>query len=184
DYEDTPVSRLDEMRHRALAIFIAHPQAFAEVVAGGLLWLAIVPDRGNLNDSLGTAAGSPALIAAGTATGKRIREMLRSPLLTVLVVFQFAIIIFAWSGVVILLQRVGRMSATELTLILMLLGAIAAVLLPAAGGAAIARYRVPAMPLVAILSAAGWRGRFRPARCETDQVNVAPVLGELRRVGG
>jgi hypothetical protein len=124
-------------------------------------WVAFVPERANLDAFLGTHAGAHSYFAASGNVTERIREMLSSPLLTALVAAQFLIIILLWAGVVRAVLGLGKKSGLERKLILIPLLLAIAFLALAAGAESMARYRLPAIPLLAILAAIGWFGQFR-----------------------
>ena len=86
--------------------------------------------------------------------------MLRSPLLSVFVAVQVPLTIFMWIGVGITLKQIRRQPRGQLPLILIALGVAFVMLLIGAGPQAIARFRLPAVPFLAILAGVGWSGTF------------------------
>jgi hypothetical protein len=151
-----------EMTKRSLAVFFGHPVATSAMTLRCLAWLAIVPDRANLNAVLGTNARSSVFLMASQNVTLRIREMLRSPLLSVFVAVQVPLTIFMWIGVGITLKQIRRQPRGQLPLILIALGVAFVMLLIGAGPQAIARFRLPAVPFLAILAGVGWSGTFGP----------------------
>jgi hypothetical protein len=105
-----------------------------------LIWLAIVPDRANLNAILGTNAKSSQFLVASSDVVLRLKDLLHSPTLTILVLLQMALIAFLWIGVGrAIIGILGR--TRQDTVMLMYLLCIALVMLVlAAGPEAIARY--------------------------------------------
>ncbi len=150
----------NEMTKRSIAVLLGHPVATGAMILRCLVWLAIVPDRANLNAVLGTNARSSVFLMASQNVALRIREMLRSPLLSVFVTGQVLLTIFMWIGVGITLTQIRGQPRGQLPLILIPLGVAFVMLLIAAGPGAIARYRVPAVPFLAMLAGVGWSGTF------------------------
>jgi hypothetical protein len=147
-----------EMTKRSLAVFFGHPVATSAMILRCLAWLAIVPDRANLNAVLGTKARSSVFLMASQNVTLRIREMLRSPLLSVFVIVQLPFTIFMWIGVGIVLKHIRGQPRRQLPLILIPLGVAFVMLLIGAGPGAIARFRLPAMPFLTLLAGVGWSG--------------------------
>jgi hypothetical protein len=147
-----------EMVKRSWAVMLSHPVATAAMTLRCFAWLAIVPDRGNLNNFLGTNGISSVFLLASQNIGLRIREMLHSPLLSVLVLGQIPLVIFTWIGVGLSLIRMREQPRSAIPMILVALGVAMVMLLLATGPAAIARFRVPATPFLAMLAGAGWSG--------------------------
>jgi hypothetical protein len=75
---------------------------------------------------------------------------------------QIPFTIFMWVGVGITLKQVRREPRRQLPLILIPLGVAFVMLLIGAGPTAIARFRLPAVPFLAILAGVGWSGTFGP----------------------
>jgi Na+/glutamate symporter len=101
--------------------------------------------------------------------------MLHSPLLSVFVAIQIPIIVFMWIGVGMTLMRIHRHLRTTLPLIWIAFGVAFVMLLVGIGPGVIARFRLPAMPFLAMLAGVGWSGtwgrrvhwaRFRSAAFE------------------
>lgn len=178
DFTEVPPTLQPEMIRRAFAIVRNDPGASLIMTLRCLAWLAIVPERGNLDAYLGTKAGADSYFAASGNIRERIREMRRSPLLTALVVLQFLVIVFVWTGVVLSLATLGQKSSRERSLILIPLILTLAFLGLAAGAESIARYRLPVTPLLAILAASGWFGRFNTSR-HTAYVSERSVVAPL-----
>ena len=159
NFTEVPPTLQHEMMRRTIQIVRNDPSASLIMTLRCLVWLAIVPERGNLDAYLATNAGG-SYFAASSDVRERIREMLHSPLLTALVGLQFLLIVFIWTGVLRALVTLGGRSAQERSLILIPLILTFAFLLLASGAESIARYRLPVAPLLAILAGIGWFGRF------------------------
>jgi 4-amino-4-deoxy-L-arabinose transferase-like glycosyltransferase len=162
DYPDTPAGLAPQMASRGLRILLHHPIATFILTARTFAWLVLVPDRGSLNELLGTDAGATSYLAATAQLGERIRQLLRSPLLTTLVTIQFALIVVTWIGVGGALASLGGRTAREAALILIPFSVALSVMILAAGAEAYARYRMPAAPFLAMLAGVGWRPPFVP----------------------
>ncbi len=163
NFTEVPPTLQREMIRRTIQIARNDPGASLIMTLRCLAWLAVVPERGNLNAYLGTDAAGSYFAASGNVR-ERIREMLHSPLLTALVTLQFMMIVFVWTGVVRALVTLGPKSSHERCLILIPIILTVAFLGLAAGAESIARYRLPVVPLLAILAAIGWFGRFSIVR--------------------
>ena len=166
DYPDTSPALESRMLSDSARILLHDPVATLLVTARSLVWLALVPDRASLNELLGTDAGATTYLAATTRLGERLRQLLRSPLLTVLVLFQFVLLIVIWIGVGRALAGLRGKPAREVAMILIPFAVAMAMMILAAGAEAYARFRMPAMPFLTILAGIGWsRGRWsEPAR--------------------
>jgi len=174
NFTEVPPALQREMMRRTIQIVRNDPGASLIMTLRCLAWLAIVPERGNLDAYLATDAGGSYFAASGNVR-ERIREMLHSPLLTALVVLQFMMIVFVWAGVVRAFVTLGHKSALERSLILIPLILVFAFLGLAAGAESIARYRLPVSPLLAILAASGWFGRFMTSRHNADVSERSPA---------
>jgi hypothetical protein len=153
---------------------MAHPVAFAEMTAWSLLYLCVVPDRGPLSHLLGVQRsfsvedpGSmrvrSALERIGEAPRAAIRSIFRaefdsSMTLVLLIAFQLATAAFLWTGVAFALWHWWGGSYED-TCLVSLLGAAFVLLIIASGPEATARFRVPAMALLAMIAGVGWLGR-------------------------
>jgi 4-amino-4-deoxy-L-arabinose transferase-like glycosyltransferase len=158
DFTETPPTLEKTMTRRSLEIFIHDPVGTLLMTLRCLIWLAIVPDRGNLNDLLGTNAGAHSFLAATGQTRARIRELLNSSTLTALVALQVVMILLIWVGVAQALWAIRNFEARERQLVLVLFGVALVMIGLAAGAEAFARYRVPASPFLAIIAGIGWFG--------------------------
>ena len=164
-----------EMVKRSFAVMLSHPIATAAMTLRCFAWLAIVPDRGNLNNFLGTKGISSVFLLASQNIGLRIREMLHSPLLSVFVLIQIPLVVFTWIGVGISLVRIHQQPRSRIPMILAPLGVAMIMLLLATGPAAIARFRVPATPFLAMLAGAGWSGLSWVRHRDSVQIAAATL---------
>jgi hypothetical protein len=161
DFQEAPASSQPVMTRRALQILQSDPLASIVMTLRCFGWLAIVPVRGSLNEFLGTKAGADSYLAASGNVTARIKQMFRSPLLTSLVTLQFILIVFVWAGVAKALASLLRKSFIERTLILVPLSLTILFLALSSGPESMARYRMPVVPMLALMAASGWFGRFR-----------------------
>jgi len=158
---EVPPSLQPEMIRRTFQVIRNDPVAFLIMMLRSFGWLAIVPVRSRLDEFLGTNGGAESYSAATEHVTARIQEIVRSSLLTTLVVLQFLIMLFVWAGVARALASLGHMSALERILVLVPFILTVAFLGLSTGPESMARYRLPVIPLLAILAAAGWFGRFK-----------------------
>jgi hypothetical protein len=158
----------------ALRIIMAHPVAFTEMTAWSLLYLCVVPDRGPLSHLLGVQRSflvedpgsmrvKSALERMGEAPRTTIRSIFRaefdsSMALVLLITFQLATAVFLWTGVTLALWHWQRGSYEDMCLV-SLAGSAFVLLIIASGPEATARFRVPAMALLAMTAGVGWFGR-------------------------
>jgi len=156
DYPDTPAALEPRMMADGLRILVHDPVGTIVMTLRSLVWLAVVPDRANLNELLGTNAGATSYLAATGKLRERIRQVLHSPLLTALVIFQILLSIFVWIGTGLALGGIRDKSKREAALVLIPFGIALAMIAMASGAEAIARYRMPAIPLLAMLAGIGW----------------------------
>jgi hypothetical protein len=167
-----PQSSLDYDAHmyhlmvaKSLKVISAHPFEFIRVGLASMLWLAIVPDRANLMIVMSMDSASIPSNPATTALANRIKTALRSPAMTALLGFQFALVLVVWVGVVRALLNPVTRRGELFVLVLIALTMLALASQPEAG----ARFRTPAIPFLAIAAGAGWfRNTRRAARCPTE----------------
>jgi hypothetical protein len=160
-----------EMIGSSLAILLGDPIATGIMTLRCFIWLAIVPDRGNLNAILGTNARSSQFLPATGNIALRIRDLSRSTTLTALVALQLLLTIFVWIGVGLGLKGIDRRSFRDAILILLPLFVAMLMIFLAAGPEAVARHRVPAIPFLAIVAAVGWSRVFSASGA--DRVGVS-----------
>ena len=140
----------------ALAIFLAHPVETLRSQVATMVGLLVRPLRSTLDLQLGYARFGTSLVSwGGSPDASLLDRLLRSTsgLTLSLVALQIALLAVLWLGVAVgageLLRR-GRRA--ELALVAVTVLYFAAV---HAGAAAFARYRVPLVPLLALLAGPG-----------------------------
>ena len=146
------------MAQKCLEIFRSDPAATLIMTARCLLYIAVVPDRLFLNRILGTKGGATKGVPASAELSFKFTDMVRSPLLTALVMIQLPLLGSIWLGALMSLRKCReRPFRDQIELGFILLIALTLIVL-AAGPEASARLRTPAMPLLSILAAVGWFG--------------------------
>ena len=169
-----PAPAFANLNGYALRIIMAHPVAFAEMTAWSLLYLCVVPDRGPLSHLLGVQRSfsvedpgsmrvKSALERMGEAPGAAVRSVFRtefdsSMTLVLLITFQLVTAAFLWTGAALALRHWQR-GSYEGTCLVSLAGSAFVLLIIASGPEATARFRVPAMALLAMIAGVGWLGR-------------------------
>lgn len=162
------VRRMDRMGLRVLE---AHPLDAAAMTLQGCVYLALSPIRSPLAAMIGTVGASAGDgLNAGALSAGRIRQtlgtMLRSPVLSVLVLFEALLTLLMWTGIVEALIRCARMRNEKYRLWVLYLTIAGVVLMVlAAGGEADVRFRAPVVPLLAVVAAIG----FFPAESATAE---------------
>jgi len=169
----TPGKLAHGMIRKSLEIYATHPIAALIVTVRGLILVATVPDRNELNEMIETNGGGPLGLPPSFEIMTRIRATMRSPALTALVFLQLALIGFVWPGVGRDLIRTDWSSSKEAACVLIPLGAVVLMLACAVGPAAHARFRMPAVPFLAMLAAIGWLG-VRGTRRHSEKVDLSP----------
>jgi len=150
-----------EMRRRAFKILLHDPSAAVVVGLDGLLrCCCALSNRVGLSFFFGHRVGQ------AEARAFVRRNILSSVLLTLsspwLVTFrallslQLILMIFMWIGVGLAVWRLRSMEPLNIRLVLVLLCAAFLLLVAAAGPEATDRFRVPAVPLLALLAGFGW----------------------------
>lgn len=186
DPSATPAKLTQGMMRQSLRVFAEHPFAALVVTVRGLILVAIVPDRNELNELIGTNGGGPLGLAPSFDITTRIRRTMNSPGLAILVLVQVMLNLLVWAGVARVLFRTDWNSKIEVACILIPLGAAFAMLACAASPAAHARFRVPAVPFLAMLAGIGWLGRradavISPEAAVRDSaMAVRPVVSKMR----
>jgi hypothetical protein len=155
-----------EMERAAIRIMISHPIITMTMTLKGIANNCFLPNRTDLANLLQCSSKGASEDASAIA---KANSLMGCPSMIVLVVFQIIMLAFVWVGVVLALMD-SRPAYRELCILL----AIAALLiLAAAGPEAYSRFRVPAIPIIAIVAAYGWVAaskRRRPAiRQSTEQ---------------
>jgi hypothetical protein len=180
DFQGAPPSLQPVMVHRALQVIRNDPAASVIMTLRCFVWIAFVPIRGSLDAFLGTNAGATSFLAASGDLTARIHQMLHSTLLSVLVALQVVLIMLVWVGVILALARLSHRSSIAKALVLLPLFYAIVLLGLASGPEAIARYRLPAIPLLAMLAGVGYFGAFKFARLDRAdrELQIVSIRGE------
>jgi hypothetical protein len=161
-----------DLTTESLRIITHHPIAFARLTAWSFLYICVVPDRSPLEHLLGTKhysngiepGGSVRLLAVLYARPTSPRATLRalyekefdsSPTIVGLTAFQLLMSVILWIGVGAGL-RVSTLSSDNGRCILICLVTALILLFLASGVDVVDRLRIPAVPLLAIVSGIGW----------------------------
>ena len=174
------------LARKSMQIFLQHPFATVVVMARGFFLVATVPDRNELNDVIGTHGAGPFGLPPSADILIRVRNMLHSPLLTMLVLVQLVVTLFVWTGVGRAILRDGVYSKGEASLLWIPFSLALLMLACAAGPDAQARFRVPAVPFLAMLAGIGWLGKRagevsspETAVCDSAMA-VRPVVSQMK----
>ncbi len=174
------------MVRESIQIFLQHPIATVIVMGRGFFLVATVPDRNELNDIIGTHGAGPFGLAPSAGVLIRVRNMLHSPLLTMLVLLQLVVTLFVWTAIGRAILRGDVHSKREASLLWIPFSLALLMLACAAGPDAQARFRVPAVPFLAMLAAIGWLGRRADevsspeAAVRSYAMTVRPVVSQMR----
>jgi hypothetical protein len=167
---------------QAGAIILRHPVAFIAMTLWSFLYLCWVPDRAPLARILGVLRlarlqnpGSVRIEAVvhqlwrGNVAGLGAifaHEFYASSVLLSLVVLQLLMMAFTWLGVALALKKYASLRSPMGSSILFVFAIAAVTLVLAAGPEAVARFRVPATPLLGLMAGIGW---FGPSLRATQQ---------------
>jgi len=165
-----------EMVPAALAIIARHPAAFVRMTVWSLLYVSVVPERGPLSHLLGIqrtfGVEEPGSMRATAAlrefkTSPRAAfdaiyrdEFHSSPIVLALTVFQIVLTLLMWAGVIAVLRFAGLRTYRDFCIAAFIVSALVLLLL-AAGPEATARFRVPAIPFLAMAAGVGLSGAAR-----------------------
>jgi hypothetical protein len=157
---------------QACGIILHHPFAFAAMTLWSFVYLCWVPDRAPLARLLGIPSvlgiqdpGSVRIetlvhnMWAGHFTGLNAiftHELHSSLVLLLLVVLQLMMVGLTWAGVMLALRKNARHRSDTCVLFAFAMSVL--ILLLASGPEAVARFRIPATPLLALVAAVGWFG--------------------------
>jgi len=144
-----------EMMARTLQIYLAHPLPAALVTVRGLALVALVPDRNELNEMIGANGAGPFGLPPSYDLAERLRNTLRSPLLVTLIAVQLIVMVFVWLGVARAFMHAHWHSKRAAAFIAIPAAMALVMLMCAASPDAHARFRVPAMPFLAMLAGIG-----------------------------
>ncbi len=144
-------------------VLLSHPYEALEATIQGAIYMAIVPDRSMLARQLGLRGGYRELqvgLNAGAPNVGRfkteINRLLQSPTLVALMGFQMLLILAMWTGFACALFRCRQASRVYRLWVLYLAGVAMMFIVLAAGGEAAVRFRVPVVPLLAIVASLGY----------------------------
>lgn len=167
----TPPDRRASLTKQAIKIIAHHPEAFAEMTTWSFLYLCFVPDRTPLSHLLGVQQSFPldepgsmrareALDALYISPSKALRSIYRSEFyssatLLGLTIFQILWLLALWIGVIVGLRFIEHRSYEGLCAMFCTATAFGLILL-ASGPEAVARFRIPAVPFLAVLGGIGW----------------------------
>jgi hypothetical protein len=162
-YEAQNQSR--KLQHRmasaATRVFLAYPAETMLTTFQGALYNAFAPMRSELGAWLmleGRGRGLNRQKITPGAIEKVLRKVLRSPLMTALIAFQMVVLLALWSGVAVALVRSFNGTAAYRKWVIYLTLVALLFLGLAAGGEACQRFRVPVIPLLAIVAGLGFFG--------------------------
>lgn len=169
--EVIPVPDQTDIFTQSFKIIAHHPGAFARMTVWSFLYLCVTPTHSPLKHMLGIRRSFPVEASASLRAQAALsalltspRETLRflygkefdaSPALAGLAIVQLGLSLILWIGVLVGLRCLDLRSYEGLCVMFCAMAAVA-LLLPMAGIEAQGRYRVPALPLLAILSGIGW----------------------------
>ncbi|MFZ0890454.1 MAG: hypothetical protein WA005_18590 [Candidatus Binataceae bacterium] len=168
-----------EYAARGARIILSHPVAFAVMTLSSLSYLCVVPDRGPLEHLLGLGGAQSIQDPGSLRMRAAAHQLLKSPasaavaifehefrsslIMLILVLIQIVVIAALWVGALLAVGNCRRRSFGTRVFVLLSLAVVFVILVPASGPEAISRYRVPAVPFLAMLAALGW---FRRSVCE------------------
>jgi hypothetical protein len=159
---------------QAWRIILHHPFAFIAMTLWSFIYLCWVPDHSPLAQLLGIPSVLPVkdpgsvriealvhkLWAGNLAELSSVstQELHSSMVLLLLVALQLVMIGFTWAGVALALKRHARLRSPLGLCVLFAFAIAMLTLLLASGPEAVARFRIPATPLLAFLAGVGWFG--------------------------
>jgi hypothetical protein len=184
-----PLRNVD-LSAQACRIILHHPFAFIAMTLWSFIYLCWVPDRAPLAQFLGIPSvlgvedpGSVRIEAlihklwAGNFAELSIvpaQELRSSIVLLLLVALQLVMIGFTWAGVTLALKKHARLRSPLGRCVLFAFAIAMLTLLLASGPEAVARFRIPATPLLAFLAGVGWFGIREPGPFPPSRVTIAP----------
>jgi hypothetical protein len=148
----------EELGRRGRAILRSHPGALCIVTLRGFLKTSFGVDRSGLRILCGYETPRN---EAKLGISQKIFSVLSFPLLSFVLLMEFGLLAFTWAGVGRALWCLRYSQSRNNALIIIPLFAAVLLLAAAAGPEGYDRFRVPAMPMLAIVAAAGWTGRHR-----------------------
>jgi 4-amino-4-deoxy-L-arabinose transferase-like glycosyltransferase len=156
-----------KMQQAAVRILLDHPWAVVVVTFEAFLKNCFWVERHELGTFLFDPSFDVGRAEAGLGIGRKLFATLAYPWLSFLILVEFTLLACAWAGVGMALARITHARFNSVGLILIpLCGALLLLAVAAFPATPQARYRVPAMPMLAIVAAFGWTGGA--ARREND----------------
>ena len=146
----------EELGKRGRTILWSHRGAFCIVTLRGFLKSAFWVERSGIRALCGYKAPQN---EAELSISKKILSILSFPLLSFILLMELGLIAFMWVGVGLALWRFRDSHRRNNALTVIPLLAALLLLAAAAGPESYDRFRVPAMPMLAIVAASGWTGR-------------------------
>jgi hypothetical protein len=148
----------EELGRRGRAILLRHPGALCIVTLRGFLRTCFWVERSGVRILFGYDA-PPNEGKLGVA--QKISSTLSFPLLSFALFAEFALLAFTWTGVGLALWCLKDSQRRQTLLIIIPLCAAVLLLAAAAGPEGYDRFRVPVIPMLAMVAASGWTGRCR-----------------------
>lgn len=149
----------EELSRRGRAILRSHPGAFCFVTLRGFLKSALSVDWTGPRILLGY---EPLRQVANLGISEKISSLLSYPLLSLVLLMAYCLLAFTWAGAGQALWWCLRNSQTRNNALSIIpLFAALLLLVAGAGPEGYDRFRVPVMPMLAIVAASGWTERYR-----------------------
>ena len=148
-FNDSPSACFEVPKRRAFQIVRQHPAALAAGMARGTAILMLGPGFEAKKHMLGEGGADA---AKPRPAGKAVFA---------LVSFQFILLAVTWTGAICAIVKFGLPWRWSYYPLLLPSAAALLLILATAGPEAYSRYRIPIMPLVAIVSSMGWSQMFR-----------------------
>jgi hypothetical protein len=159
-------------------VLLTYPFQTLEVTMEGTLYNAIAPMRSELSAWLLIGSRESGLNSLNMTVGASrtlLRKLLSSPMIAFLAGIQLLTTLVLWVGLIVALWRSLRASyeyrvwCTYLAVIVVMFVGLAG------GGEASQRFRVPVVPLLAIVAGLGFFGRVDCEEIETDKIEITPA---------
>jgi hypothetical protein len=160
-----PAAAVGQIERDAIGTLLRHPIDALAMTAESFLFVAIVPDRSNLDGTFSIEGGGLPAGQAGLNQGSpswsrvrtRLNTIMRSWKITALVGVQLLITLLVWLGVLLAVRHVKMISASVVWVFFPLVIS-SSLLLLASGPEATSRMRMPVVPILAMVAAVGWFG--------------------------
>ena len=155
-----------EMHSRGLNVLLAHPWATAIITFKGFLQNCFWVQRQTLGGFLFGPQFDPGRQLRGADFSRKLLTALSFPGLLVLMLIQSLVLAFTWIGVGLAWHGRREAAPGRQRLIAVPLLFAFLLLVAAAGPEASDRFRVPAMPALALLAAYGWSAGLKRIRSQ------------------